>query len=151
MMTTITCSACQQVCQYDSTQVQSQVVCPTCQALIDLQHNQNPFTVPAATAVGPRQPHYPSPSQSGTTDPALRFVVPVDVSPLALIAGYLGLFSLIILPAPLALILGIVAIRQIKKSNGQLHGLGRAWFAVIMGAIFTLIPVFLIIAGIIAG
>ena len=151
MMTQITCPACQQVCQYDSTQVQSQVVCPTCQGIINLQPNQNPFTVPAATAVGPQQPRYPSPSQSGTTDPALRYVVPVDVTPLALIAGYLGLFSLIIFPAPLALILGIVAIRQIKKSNGQLHGLGRAWFAVIMGAIFTLLPAIMIIVGIIAG
>ncbi|MEJ6723199.1 MAG: hypothetical protein QNK80_00590, partial [Akkermansiaceae bacterium] len=56
--------------------------------------------------------------------------------------GYLGLFSLVIFPAPLALIISIIAIRDIQKSDGafkQKHGMGRAMFGLGMGILGALI------------
>jgi hypothetical protein len=42
------------------------------------------------------------------------------------------------------LILGILALRQLKR-NPKLNGHGRAIFAIVMGAIFTAIPLVFII------
>src|SRR5947209_2672570 len=39
------------------------------------------------------------------TDPALKFVVPLNTSALAIIAGYVGLVSVLCVPAPFALLL----------------------------------------------
>ena len=75
-------------------------------------------------------------------------LIPVDRSGLAIIAGYFGLFSLLCLPAPISLLLGILAIRDIKKNPGK-HGMGRATFAVIMGAIFSLVMIVVIIGNIV--
>ena len=70
-------------------------------------------------------------------DPAMRFVIPVNTSGLAIAAGYLGLISVLVIPAPLALILGIWALVHLKKHPKQ-HGHGRAIFAIAMGALFSL-------------
>ena len=78
-------------------------------------------------------------------DEGMRMILPVGRSSLAIIAGYLGLFSLIIFPAPLALIFGILAVIDIRK-NPKKHGLGRAIFGIIMGIIFSVPLVLLIIA-----
>ena len=72
-------------------------------------------------------------------DPAIRLLLPVGRSIYAIIAGYFGLFSLIIFPAPLAIIFGLLALRDIKK-NPKLGGRGRAIFGLVMGVIFTLVP-----------
>ena len=102
-----------------------------------------PNDTPIATQPG--QPPMPPPGQyppgSGASigdDPAMRMLLPVGLSPYAIVAGYLGLFSLICLPAPLAIIFGWLALRDIKK-NPRLHGKGRAWFGIIMGVIFTIL------------
>lgn len=71
-------------------------------------------------------------------DPALKHIIPVGRSGLAIAAGYLGLFSMLILPAPLALTIGILALFHIKKHPKKL-GKGRAWFGVIAGALGTLV------------
>ena len=55
----------------------------------------------------------------------------------AIAAGYAGLFALIPFLAPVALVLGILAIRDLKK-NPDKHGMGRAIFGVTMGIFFTL-------------
>lgn len=79
-------------------------------------------------------------------DAGLHYVLPVNTSGLAIAAGYVGLISVLCFPAPIALILGILALNQLKKKP-KLHGKGRAIFAVVMGAIFTLVPiVFLVMA-----
>lgn len=67
-------------------------------------------------------------------DPALKFVLPVGRTPLSIIAGYAGLLALFILPAPLALGLGIWAVIDLKNKP-EMSGAGRAWFAIIAGAI----------------
>jgi hypothetical protein len=80
-------------------------------------------------------------------------IIPIDRSGLAIVAGYMGLFSIIYFFAPIALILGILAIRDIKMHPDK-HGMGRAIFGVVMGAIFTivlLVFVIVIIAGAFSG
>lgn len=72
-------------------------------------------------------------------DDGLQYVIPINTSGLAIAAGYVGLISVLCFPAPVALILGILALRQLNK-NPKLHGRGRAVFAIVMGVIFTLLP-----------
>ena len=80
-------------------------------------------------------------------DPKMRMLIPVGRSPWAIIAGYLGLLSPLMIFAPFALIVSIIAIRDIKKK--ETHGMGRAVFGLIMGGLFT-IGAGLMIAAIIA-
>ncbi len=75
-------------------------------------------------------------------DAGLRLLLPVGRSGWAIAAGYLGLFSLIVIPAPLALLISVVAIRDIRKSKSSehpKHGMGRAIFGLIMGVLGTVI------------
>lgn len=73
----------------------------------------------------------------------MRMLLPVGRSVLAILAGYAGLFSILILPAPIALLLGILAIIDIRK-NPEKHGMGRAVFAVITGGLFSIPLIFLL-------
>ncbi len=57
-------------------------------------------------------------------DRATRWVLPVGRSGYAIAAGYLGLFSLLVVPAPLALLFGILAVNDLKK-NPTRHGILR--------------------------
>jgi hypothetical protein len=91
----------------------------------------------------------PAPPDLGE-NAAIRMLLPVGRSGWAIAAGYLGLFSVLFVPAPLALILGIVAIRDIRK-HPQRHGLGRAIFGLVMGGLFTIGLIFFLIAGAVAG
>jgi hypothetical protein len=106
-------------------------------------------TVVDATVVGPPkgQPRPPGPS-----DPVLRMVVPVDRSAWAIVAGYLGLISIIPIFGPLAVVASIVAIKEIKKSQTTptpRYGMGRAIFGLVMG-LFGCLLLLLIIAVIFA-
>jgi uncharacterized RDD family membrane protein YckC len=79
-----------------------------------------------------------SPEEEAQYIRRMRMVVPVGRSGLAIAAGYLGLFAAALVPAPLALIVGIVALVDLKRHPEKL-GRGRAWFGVIMGALGTLL------------
>jgi len=68
---------------------------------------------------------------------ALKFVIPIGRSGWAIAAGYLGLLSLLPFFGILALIIGVVAVRDIKRHPERL-GLGRAWFGIVMGALTSL-------------
>ncbi len=76
----------------------------------------------------------------------MRMLLPVGRSGLAIAAGYLGLFSFIIFPAPIALIISIIAIRDIRK-NPRTHGMGRAIFGLIMGILGTIVLLLMLAAG----
>ncbi len=78
-------------------------------------------------------------------DAAMRWILPVGRSPWAIAAGYLGLFALLVIPAPFALAAGIMAVRDIR-ANPSKHGMGRAIFGIVMGAIFSLILAALLVA-----
>lgn len=77
-------------------------------------------------------------------DAALRMIIPVGRSGLSIAAGYLGLLSLIPFVGIFALVIGIFAILDIKK-HPEKHGLGRAWFGVIMGGGSLLLCLLLVI------
>ncbi|MDO8677799.1 MAG: DUF4190 domain-containing protein [Acidobacteriota bacterium] len=66
----------------------------------------------------------------------MRMLLPVGRSGLAIAAGYAGLFAFLILPAPLALVLGVLAVRDIRR-NPKKRGMGRAVFGVITGVLGT--------------
>jgi hypothetical protein len=71
----------------------------------------------------------------------MRLLLPVGRSMWAIIAGYLGLFAVTLVLAPGALIAGIVAVHDIKKSrNGPKpkYGMGRAVFGIVMGCLGSL-------------
>ena len=55
----------------------------------------------------------------------------------AIASGYLGLISVLLIPAPFAVLTGILAIMEMNR-NPKKHGMGRAIFGLIMGALFTI-------------
>ena len=63
-------------------------------------------------------------------------IVRTHTSGWAIAAGYVGLFAVLCFPAPIALILGIIALRTCNKRS--LKGSGRAIFAIVMGGLFLL-------------
>ncbi len=65
----------------------------------------------------------------------------------AIVAGYFGLISVLFVPAPFALIFGIIAVVDIKM-NPKKHGLGRAIFAIVMGGLFSIGLLGIVLAGI---
>lgn len=82
-----------------------------------------------------RPPVRPPPSMGD--DPAMRMLLPVGRSGWAIAAGYLGLFSVLGIFGPPALICGLLAIRDIRQ-HPEKHGLGRAWFGIVMGILGTI-------------
>ena len=78
---------------------------------------------------------------TGAGEPSafIRMLLPVARSPYAIASGYLGLLSvLFIIPAILAIIFGILAIRDIKLNKNK-HGMGRAIFGITIGSFFTML------------
>ena len=73
-------------------------------------------------------------------DAGMRMLLPVGRSGWAIAAGYLGLVSIIGCPAPIAVIVSIIAIRDIK-SHPERHGMGRAIFGLVMGLLGMLVLV----------
>jgi hypothetical protein len=69
--------------------------------------------------------------------PGMRMLVPIGRSWLAIAAGYLGLFALVLVPAPLALIVGILAIVDLRK-HPEKFGMGRAVFGTVTGLLGTI-------------
>jgi len=67
----------------------------------------------------------------------MRLLLPVGRSWVAIAAGYAGLFAILCFPAPLALGSGIWAVIDLKKHPDK-HGMGRAIFGIVMGALGTI-------------
>lgn len=106
----------------------------------------------------PSQPPFPPPfvvpvSSGLGDDVRMRLLLPVGRSGWAIAAGYLGLFSMILFPAPISIIVSLVAIRDIRRSKGTAkvkYGMGRAVFGLVMGILGTVllgIIVFSVITG----
>lgn len=90
----------------------------------------------------PPPPPQPPRAERLGDNAGMRLLLPVGRSGWAIAAGYLGLFSLVVFPAPLALVISIVAIWDIRKSKSSehpKHGMGRAIFGLIMGILGTAI------------
>lgn len=85
------------------------------------------------------------PLPAASDDGVTKWMIPVGRSGWAIAAGYLGLCSILLLPAPIALFCGIMALRSLKRNPG-LGGKGRAWFGLLMGAVFSLPLLFALLA-----
>jgi hypothetical protein len=98
----------------------------------------------------PTQGHAPSAVQQSKPkklgdDAGMRLLLPVGRSRLAIAAGYLGIFSLIPIFGPIAIIVGVLAIRDISAHPDK-HGMGRAIFGIVAGAFTTLVMLVMLIA-----
>ena len=110
--------------------------CPKCGMLND----DNAFRcVKCNEIIQPIAPPPPAARPKNIADDVgMRILLPVGRSPLAIVAGYLGLFSVLLVPAPLALLFGILAVVDIRK-HPKNRGMGRAIFGIVMGAICSLL------------
>lgn len=81
-------------------------------------------------------------------DPAMRMILPVGRSGLSIAAGYAGLFALLIIFAPIALVLGILAVRDLRKNPAK-RGMGRALFGLVMGALGTLFLLWFVVSSVV--
>src|SRR5881394_2072091 len=73
----------------------------------------NPFSDQGQAPFAPGGPYpaqYGPPPMRIEDDPAMRWVLPVGTSFWAIAAGYLGLFSLLCFPAPIAILFSLIAI-----------------------------------------
>jgi hypothetical protein len=95
-------------------------------------------------------PPFAVPPRSIGDDAGMRFLLPVGRSGWAIAAGYLGLISVLLLPAPLAVLCGILAIRDIQKHPDR-HGMGRAIFGLVLGGLGTILLVAMLVGLLIAG
>src|SRR5687768_14668949 len=78
-------------------------------------------------------------------DAGMRMLLPVGRSGWAIAAGYLGLFSVLVIFAPVALVISIIAIMDIRK-HPEKHGMGRAIFGLVMGILGTGVLLFAVVA-----
>lgn len=70
-------------------------------------------------------------------DPALGLIVPTGPqSGLAMAAGYCGIFSFIPLLAPIAILLGVLALRDLRE-HPEKKGKGRALTGIVLGSIVS--------------
>jgi Protein of unknown function (DUF2510)/Domain of unknown function (DUF4190) len=77
---------------------------------------------------------------SAAVQPVPQWLAPVGRSGWAIAAGYLGLFSVLVVFAPFALVAGVLGLRDIDAHPERL-GRGRAYFGLIMGGAFTVLLV----------
>lgn len=70
-------------------------------------------------------------------DRAQEALLPVNRTGLSIAAGYAGLFSILLVFAPIALILGVLALMDLSHKP-DVGGRGRAWFGLVAGAFGTL-------------
>lgn len=95
--------------------------------------HEDPYAPPSA----PQPPPFAAQPAGGIGDDAgMRLLLPVGRSGWAIAAGYLGLVSVLLIPAPFAVLVSIIAIRDIRRSRGSAHvkhGMGRAVFGLVMG------------------
>jgi hypothetical protein len=87
----------------------------------------------------------PAPGRSIGDDAGMRLLLPVGRSGWAIAAGYLGLFSVLLIFAPIALVISIIAIMDMRK-HPERHGMGRAIFGLVMGSLFSVLLVVMIVA-----
>jgi len=112
------------------------------------QSGQNPFSDQGQSPFGPGGPYagqFGAPPRAIEDEPGMRWILPVGQSIWSIAAGYLGLFSIICIPAPLALLVSLIAIWHLRK-NPRLSGWGRAIFGLVMGMLGTIGFVMMIVS-----
>ena len=120
-----------------------------CEGMADWTPLSALFETSSSSNVGGAPPPLPVKKDIGD-DVGMRMILPVGRSGWAIAAGYLGLFGLVVVPAPFALIVSIIAILDIqksKKTGKRKHGMGRAIFGLIVGLLGTGLLFFVLISG----
>jgi hypothetical protein len=110
-------------------------VCPYCgrtTSVSDEFAGQSGPCVGCGRTISIPMPGFPPRTEDLGQNAGIRMLLPVGRSFWAIAAGYMGLCSVILLPAPFAIILGIIAIIDIRK-HPEKHGMGRAIFGIVMG------------------
>ncbi len=130
----IKCAARPQVVDLAEAQVAGPACCPACGAALQLPAGPGVTLEPVRQPMPPMPPpmQVPPPGPSLGDNAGMRLLLPVGLSGWAIAAGYVGLLSIMLLPSPVAILLSIVAIRDIRKHPDK-HGLGRAIFGLVMG------------------
>src|SRR5829696_1043513 len=108
-----------------------------------------PLPLPAPPLSSQRMVGYfapPPPSDPGN-DAKMRMLMPVGRTGLSIAAGYLGLFSVIPIFAPIAVIISLMAIRELRRKP-NLHGMGRAVFGLVMGFVMSALALIGILAAV---
>lgn len=100
--------------------------CPSCGTM-------QPSAAAECGACGVRLPRPKGATQQQSTELMGHFL-PVNVSVWGVFAGYLGLFSLFIIPAPFAILCSVMTLRDLKK-NPRHYGMLRAVVGFIGGGI----------------
>lgn len=89
----------------------------------------------------------PPPANEIGQDAGMRMLLPVGRSGWAIASGYLGLLAVFPLVGVLfglgAVITGLLAIKEINR-NPQRHGMPRAIFGIVMGALFSVVYIIMI-------
>ncbi|MBK96271.1 MAG: hypothetical protein CMJ79_11235 [Planctomycetaceae bacterium] len=106
------------------------------------EDSSNPYAAPFAKEALASQSNPDGPAEK--PDLGMRILLPVGRSGHAIIAGYMGLFSLLLLPGPFALLFGILAVKDIKM-NPEKSGMGRAIFGIVAGFFATVMLGFVIL------
>lgn len=105
--------------------------------------------IPEVRPIRPRRRHPTYEDESVydqlSQDAGMRMLLPVGRSGWAIAAGYLGLISVLLIPAPFAIVAAVLAILDIKR-NPKKHGMGRAIFGLVMGILCTIPLVIWLIA-----
>ena len=81
-------------------------------------------------------------------DAGTRLLLPVGRSIWAIIAGSPGLFALVVIPAPPALLPATIPYFDIPKSQSSpnpKYGMGRAIFAIVMGSLGTVVLIVILV------
>lgn len=144
MPTDLVCHSCSRLIRAPDEAAGKQVRCPHCQATNEVPQNAEVIEGNPFAAGSPHVPP-PRPIHDLSEDAAVRMLLPVGRSGWAIAAGYAGLFAVLCFPAPLAIILGVIAIVHLRR-NPKLHGWGRAIFGLVMGIIFVIVPAIFIAA-----
>lgn len=76
-------------------------------------------------------------------DAVMRMIIPVGRSVWAIVSGYLGFLSVLLVPAPFAVATGIMAVVEMKR-NPKKHGMGRAIFGIVMGTLGSVVGIVLL-------
>jgi hypothetical protein len=103
---------------------------------------------PGSAHAAPAGPWYPEPERArvgaGPRDP-VHWLLPTGRSWQSIVAGYVGLFALLIWPlGPFAIWFGLWGLRRARTGG---HGRGRAVFAVVVGAAATALLAYLLASG----
>jgi hypothetical protein len=89
-------------------------------------------------------PAPPIPTLPPLPTSADSWLLPINRSGWCVAAGYLGLFAVLALPAPFALVAGVLGLRDIRLHPG-LGGRGRALFGIVMGGLFSILLVLVVL------